>query len=131
MALFLIFILAPPLRSCRSSVAAAPRSRDNPGYCLALDRCADSLLCFHAPHSPFCNLCCRSYSVFSTAVCSALSVHFNMPRVRSRMNCRRGSSRDRVTHLPSSTASDPSSRASNFFFDSYPVTRSGRGRDRG
>lgn len=131
MAPFSIFILTPPLRSCHSSAAEAPRSRDSPGYRLALDHCVGSLLCIHASHSPFCNFRCRSYSVFPTAICSAPSAHSNMPRVHSRMSCRRGSSQGCVTRQPSSTTSDPSSKASDFCFDSYPVTRSGRGRGQG
>ena len=131
MAPFLFFMFAPPMRSGHFSVAAAPHSKDNLRYFLALDCCVVSTQCSHAPHSPFGRFCCHPFSIFSSAVCSAPSAYFSMPRVRSRMSCRSGSSRGRATCQPSSTSSDPLSKVLDFCLDNYPVTRSDRGRGRG
>lgn len=47
------------------------------------------------------------------------------------MGCRRGRSWGHVSCQTSSTTLDPSSRASNFCCDRYPMARSGSGRGRG
>jgi len=131
MALCLFFTPTPPLRSSWSNETEAPQSRDRSRQFLARDQGVAIHQCFHSSNNQFGIFLCCPLSVSFTAVCSAPPANFNMPRVRSRMSSRRGSSRGHVSRQPSSTTSDPSSKASNFGFDRYPVNRSGQGRGRG
>lgn len=125
MTLCLLFTLAPPFGLCWFS-----KVEDSPGYCLPLYQGVDTYQSFHVSDNPSCIFLDRLLLVPSTAVCST-PAYFKMPKVHSRMSCRRGSSRGHVSRQPSSTTSYPSSEASNFCFDRYPVTRSSRDKGRG
>lgn len=96
MAPLLNYTLAPPLSSYCFNTGTTLHSRASVGYHFTLECCVEVSLGFHNSHSPVCNYNGCSF-IFPAGASLALLAHFNMPILCSRMSCRRGSSRGRVT----------------------------------